>query len=270
MKSKLKNLLDKRYKISTQLYLSIGAAASLTVIASVVAWVSFAFVGGVQNRVNEGTVPFLASAFGTAQQSSALVAAAPRLAAVVNPDILDQIATEVGKDQAAFEEALAALIRQGGNKEISLRIKKLGEVLTENLTAIKRLVLQRFNLTDLRDTLQLQLTWVRKELNNVMVPAIDDQLFFAMTGFSKIDKPSVPREKHFSEEGSTSTATSPACGRTPPSRRSCSPPPSACRTPRSSSRCASVSRPRCAASDGAWPRSARFRCAPLSNRSSSR
>ena len=85
MKGALKNLLDKRYKISTQLYLSIGAAASLTVIASVVAWVSFAFVGEVQNRVNEGTVPFLASAFETAQKSSALVAAAPRLAAIVNP-----------------------------------------------------------------------------------------------------------------------------------------------------------------------------------------
>ncbi len=201
MKSALKILLDKRYQISTQLYLSIGAAASLTVIASVVAWVSFAFVGGVQNRVNEGTVPFLASAFGTAQHSSALVAAAPRLAAVVNPDNLEQIATEVAKDQEAFEKALAALIRQGGNQEISLRIKKLGDVLIENLTAIKRLVLQRFDLTDSHDTLQLQLTWVRKELSNVMVPAIDDQLFFAMTGFSKIDKPSVPREQHFSEEG---------------------------------------------------------------------
>ena len=201
MKSALKILLDMRYKISTQLYLSIGAAASLTVIASVVAWVSFAFVGGVQNRVNEGTVPFLASAFGTAQHSSALVAAAPRLAAVVNPDNLEQIATEVANDQEAFEKALAALIRQGGNQEISLRIKKLGDVLIENLTAIKRLVLQRFDLTDSHDTLQLQLTWVRKELSNVMVPAIDDQLFFAMTGFSKIDKPSVPREQHFSEEG---------------------------------------------------------------------
>ena len=201
VKGALKNLLDMRYKISTQLYLSIGAAASLTVIASVVAWVSFGFVGEVQNRVNEGTVPFLASAFGTAQQSSALVAAAPRLAAVVNPDILDQIATEVAKDQEAFETALAALIRQGGNEEISLRIKKLGDVLIENLNAIKQLVLQRFDLTDLRDTLQLQLTWVRKELNNVMVPAIDDQLFYAMTGYSDIDKAPVPREKHFSEEG---------------------------------------------------------------------
>ena len=201
MKGALKNLLDKRYKISTQLYLSIGAAASLTVIASVVAWVSFAFVGEVQNRVNEGTVPFLASAFETAQKSSALVAAAPRLAAVVNPDNLDQIATEVANDQEAFETALAALIRQGVNEEISLRIKKLGDVLIENLRAIKQLVLQRFDLTDQRDTLQLQLTWVRKELNNVMVPAIDDQLFYAMTGYRKIDEAPVPREKHFSEEG---------------------------------------------------------------------
>ena len=201
MKAALKNLLDKRYKISTQLYLSIGAAASLTVIASVVAWVSFGFVAQVQNRVNEGTVPFLASAFGIAQESTALVAAAPRLAAVVNPDILDQIATEVAKDQEAFETALAALIRQEGNEEISLRIKKLGDVLIENLNAIKQLVLLRFDLTDLRDTLQLQLTWVRKELNNVMVPAIDDQLFYAMTGYDKFGDAPVPREKHFSEEG---------------------------------------------------------------------
>ena len=201
MKDALKNLLDKRYQISTQLYLSIGTAASLTVIATVVGLVSFAFVGEVQNRVNEGTVPFLASAFETAQRSSALVSAAPRLAAVVNPDNLEQIATEVAKDQQAFESALAALLRQGGKEEISLRIKKLGDVLIENLEGIKQLVLQRFDFTDLRDTLQLQLTWVRKELNNVMIPAIDDQLFYAMTGYRNIDEASVPREKHFSEEG---------------------------------------------------------------------
>ncbi len=201
MKSVLRNILDKCYKISTQLYLSIGIAASLTVVASVVAWISFAYVGKVQNRVNKGTVPFLASAFETAQASIALVAAAPRLASVVNPDNLEQVATEVAKDQEAFETVLVSLIRHGDNEGISMEIKKLGDTLTQNLGAIKQLVLERFNLTDLRDTLQLQLAWVRKELTNVLIPAIDDQLFYVMSGYHTISEAPDPHEKHFAEEG---------------------------------------------------------------------
>ncbi len=197
----LKRLLDKRFRISTQLYLAIGGTASLTIVASLVAWLSFDYVGRAQRRVNEGSVPFMASAFEIAQKSSALVSAAPRLSTIVIPEELDKIATEVARDRKAFEEALLRLLRQeGGQQEISLSIRDQSATLIANIESIRQLVLQRFELTDLRDTLELQHEWVRKELTKILVPLIDDQLFYAMTGYRDIGEPRAPRAKHFTEE----------------------------------------------------------------------
>ena len=52
--------------LSTQLYLGIGGAVAFTIVASLVGWISFDRVGDVQNRVNEGSVPEMAAAFGRA------------------------------------------------------------------------------------------------------------------------------------------------------------------------------------------------------------
>ena len=66
----LKRLLEGRFRISSQLYLGIGSSAvMLTMVASLVGWFSFNRVGDAQSRVNEGSVPGMAAAFGVAQQS---------------------------------------------------------------------------------------------------------------------------------------------------------------------------------------------------------
>ena len=183
----LKRLLQSRSRISTQLYLGIGGAVVLTVIASLVGWISFDRVGDAQSRVNESSVPLLASAFRVAGRSADLVVAAPRLAAVEDPDDLARIARRVEKDREVFEAELGALTRTGGEAERFRRIIERGKALIANIEAIKALVLRRFDLVDLRDTLSLELTWLRKELSNILLPAIDDQLFFVMTGYRNLD-----------------------------------------------------------------------------------
>lgn len=196
----LKKVLDSRFKISTQLYLGIFGAVILTIVASLVGWVSFDRVGDAQSRVNEASVPALVAAFGVAQKSGALVTAAPRLTTVEEPEDLARIAGEVAKDRAAFETELARLTRQGGKEGRFQRIRARGDALIANIGDIKDSVLRRFDLIDLRDTLHLELSWVRSELANILVPAIDDQLFFAMTGYRNLGDAPAPRARHFSEE----------------------------------------------------------------------
>ena len=65
----LKHLFEGRFRIATQLYLGIGGAVAITMVASMVGWFSFDLVGDIQNRVNEGSVPEMAAAFGVARQS---------------------------------------------------------------------------------------------------------------------------------------------------------------------------------------------------------
>ena len=73
MSQRLRDALNIRHRISTQIYVGIGGAVVLTLAASLVGWFSFNRVGDFQSRVNERSVPELSAAFGVAQFSGVLV-----------------------------------------------------------------------------------------------------------------------------------------------------------------------------------------------------
>lgn len=196
----LKRLLEGRFRIAAQLYVGIGGAVILTISASLIGWFSFNRVGDAQHLVNEGSVPEMAAAFGVAQQSSALVAAAPRLTAAATPEEFEGVATEISQKRSIFEAQLATLVHQGGETEHYKRIRSQGNKLISNIQAIEDSVAERFVLTMSSESLRLELAEMRNELIGILVPAIDDQLFYAMTGYRNLGDAPVSRELHFSEE----------------------------------------------------------------------
>ncbi len=194
----LKRLLEGRFRISAQLYLGIGGAVVLTMGASLVGWFSFNEVGDAQRRVNEDSVPEMAAAFGVAQQSGTLTAAAPRLTAASTPEDLARVAAEIAAERDAFKAQLAALTQQGGEEERFVRIRGHGNALIANIAAIESSVAERFALSARSEALRAELAEVRSELDGILVPAIDDQLFYAMTGYRTLGEAPAPRERHFS------------------------------------------------------------------------
>ena len=186
-------------RLSTQLYLGIGGAAAFTIVASLVGWNSFDRVGDVQSRVNEGSVPEMAAAFAVAQQSGALVAAAPRLTAAATPDELARIAGRIAQDRKAFEAQLAALAGIGGDQAHSISLRRRGEALMANIEAIEASMAKRFDLASQRQARLQELTSLRSRLVGNLVPLIDDQLFYAVTGYRQLGKPPVPQQEHFSQ-----------------------------------------------------------------------
>ena len=195
----LKRLLEGRFRISSQLYLGIGGAVLLTMSASLVGWFSFNRVGEAQSRVNAGSVLGMAAAFGVAQQSGTLVDAAPRLIAAATPEAFAQVATEIDKEQSAFEDRLAILKQQGGEEERFSRIRVQGNTLISNIEAIEHSMAERFDLQARSEALRAELAKVRNELEGILVPLIDDQLFYAMTGYRNLGEPPAPRSQHFSK-----------------------------------------------------------------------
>ena len=195
----LKRLLESRFRISAQLYLSIGAAVMLTMVASLVGWFSFDRVGDAQSRVNEGSVPGMAAAFGVAQQSGALVAAAPRVASAASPEAFAMVTAEIAKERDTFEAQLAALTQQGGEEERFGRIRAHANTLISNIAAIEQSVAERFVLIERSEALRSELAEVRDVLVGALMPVIDDQLFYAMTGYRNLGEVPAPRAKHFSE-----------------------------------------------------------------------
>ena len=198
MKERLIRLLEIRYRISTQLYFGIGVAVALTISASLVGWFSFNQVGDAQNRVNEGSVPELAAAFGVAQFSGELVNAAPRLSAAETRESFSTVVSSIDESRAAFEGELILL--QGSKAERFDRIGADAETLFSNIEAIKEDRRTLFDLAERKEVLRNEIESVTLQLNDSLGPAIDDQLFYTVTGHRALGEPPAPRSEHFSEE----------------------------------------------------------------------
>lgn len=200
MKDWLKRVAESRFRISTRLYTGIGSAVVLTVAASLVGWFSINRVGDVQERVNEGSVPAMVVAFGVAQHNAELVAAAPRIAAAT-PEDLDSISEDIKETYAAFDSelvvALESTATSPGQEQL---VRGLGVTLRSNIEEIKMDRIELFRLADLKSGLQAQLTELRAEIDASLIPALDDQFFYLMTGFQEVDEPPSSRSDHLSEQ----------------------------------------------------------------------
>ena len=199
MRDRLKRLAASRFRISTRLYLGIGGAVALTAAASLVGWFSFTQVGNAQNRVNEGSVPELEAAFGIAEYSSTLVAAAPSLTAAATLPEFDSVSDEIAAGQSAFEEQMALLESRGADDERFKRIRSHADMLVSNIDAIKSDRTELFRLNSRSQTLRTDLEELRNRLDRAVILAIDDQLFYTMTGYRDIGEPPEPRSEHLSE-----------------------------------------------------------------------
>ncbi|MDE0066886.1 MAG: ATP-binding protein [Acidimicrobiaceae bacterium] len=199
MRDWLKRIAESRFRVSTRLYSVIGTAVVLTVAASLVGWFSINRVGDVQERVNEGSVPAMAVAFSVAQYSGELISASPRIAAAT-PEDLDSVAASINETYAAFDSELVALesaaMRPGQNQ----LVRGLGVTFRSNIEEIKFDRLELFQLDDLKSGLQAQLDELRAEIDAALIPALDDQFFFLMTGYRDLDEPPSSRAEHLSEE----------------------------------------------------------------------
>lgn len=183
-------------RISTQLQLVIAGAVALTLAASLVGWFSFSSVSEAQSRVNDASLPEITTAFHVAEAASALVAAAPRLTSAEAETYPDVVA-EINDAHAAFEDELAALAERGSQGELLSRVQEQADRLIDNIDRIKSTMPEFFSLESRTNVLREDLTAVQDELEGILDPALDDQLFYLMTGYSTLDAPPASSEESF-------------------------------------------------------------------------
>ena len=148
--------------------------------------------------MNEGSVPELAAAFGVAQFSGELVNAAPRLSAAETLESFSTVVSSIDESRDAFEAELTLL--QGSETERFDRIGTDAETLFSNIEAIKEDRRTLFDLAERKEVLRSEIERVTLQLNDYLGPAIDDQLFYTVTGHRVLGEPPAPRPEHFSEE----------------------------------------------------------------------
>ena len=169
-------------RISTQLYAGIFGAVVLTIVASVVSWISFTNVDRSQKRVSEESVPELAGAFSLAEFSNALVAAAPRLT-TASPSQFPVISAEVSDAQRKFQDLFKPLLRNNPDDVHVQGISEVADALEENITTITADMPHFYSLSRRIEVLQVQIPTLHDEVEGIIIPAIDDQLFFQVTGY---------------------------------------------------------------------------------------
>ena len=106
---------------------------------------------------------------------------------------------DIDQAYASFEQQMAALEQGDSEQERVLRIRERADTIIANIEALERETSGVFELTTRREALQLELTEVRASLDDALAPAIDDQLFFALTGYRSLTAAPAPREEHLSE-----------------------------------------------------------------------
>ncbi len=194
----LKRLLAIRYRISTQLFAAFGVAVALTVAASLIGWFSFQRVGEAQARVNEGSVPEMEAAFGVAEFSGSLVSAAPRLTTSSTPEELARVWAEIASSGTTIESHLEAL--DDADPVRSQRIRGYSNGLDNYIETIRVNMGRAFQLGQQSDALLDDMVQLRAELEEVLIPAVDDEYFYIITGRTDMDNIVAPYAIHFSEE----------------------------------------------------------------------
>ena len=193
----LKRLLALRYRISTQLFAAFGVAVALTVAASLIGWFSFQRVDEAQAKVNEGSVPEIEAAFGVAESSSALVAAAPRLTTAAAEDEVAVVWSEIVAATGLMEGRLQDL--EEASPVGAQRIRGYSDGLQNYIETIRANMSRAFDLNQQTDKLLNDMTQLRAELEQTLTPAADDQLFYIHTGRSELNAFVAPQPIHFSE-----------------------------------------------------------------------
>ncbi len=169
----------------------------MTLGASLVGWFSFDRVGDVQSKVNDGSVPEMAASFGVAQFVGNLVAAAPRLASAATPDEFDRVSSEITESYRLFEQELSSLEERSAQP--TAHIRRSGDTLLANLEDLEDGKAEYFELEQVLTELQAELADVRTRLGGTLVPAIDDQLFYTLTGQRGLGDQPDPRSVYLSE-----------------------------------------------------------------------
>ena len=207
----LKRIWSLRKRISTQMYMGIGSALILTIAASVVGWLSFNRVDAAQTQVAEVNLPEMISALRIAESTSTLTAAAPRLAAAGTPQELTAVSLEIAQAREGFERQIEAMQSEMGEigeeegfsdwliRERFASILNNSQTLFANLNVIESTMPRIFDLNNRSEALRLELIDLRNRLETLVVPAIDDQLFYQLTGYQDLGEPPAPTEEHMNQ-----------------------------------------------------------------------
>ena len=109
-------------------------------------------------------------------------------------------AADIAESNTALIGQLALLQGQHADDERFARMRTHVDSLTSNTHTIQVGMVKSFPRANRIAALQAEIVEVGGQLDHILLPAIDDQYFYAMTGYGSLDEPPETRTEEFSGE----------------------------------------------------------------------
>src|SRR5947209_19363080 len=170
-----------KFGIKVRLQAAFGAVAIMTVIAAVVAIMSFAETEHGFERVSTREVPMMTDALRLSVASGEISAAAARYVAAKTSDDRRVIVGQIATRSRDLDDILNRLrVGQGEAGGFSIA-EPMAQRLKENLKAMETVISER---TDIRDKLDTRLDALHKvhaKISDKLTPIVDDSYFEVVT-----------------------------------------------------------------------------------------
>jgi methyl-accepting chemotaxis protein len=179
----------RRFGIRAHLFLAFGVVAALTVLASLVAFLSYNRVGDTLAAITERNMPAMSLALTLARESAEITATAPTLAAAADQKTHDAAMATVEAHMQSLGKAIDALAAHPEGAASAATLRKTLQELAANLTEVSGSVERRLAAQAERETLAKSIRAAHGLLAQKLAPMVDDANFNLTIGLqSATDK----------------------------------------------------------------------------------
>lgn len=179
-------LWESRARISTLLVFYFVGGMAFMVTASILVLVFFWFLADKLNQVNDENVPQMVTAFQLAQESAELAASLPRLTTATQDDF-EEIVASVNESAMSFDLLLELISRPETGSNLATNLLASEQKMRANIDEVISLVSRRFELLNASSQILEDAKRLQDMLQANLHLLLDDQLFFAMTGYRHLD-----------------------------------------------------------------------------------
>jgi methyl-accepting chemotaxis protein len=178
----LKSLSGYARGLRGKLFLAFAAVAGLTVLASIVALLSYGEVGQSLNGIAGRNLPAMAASVRLTKASAEIVSLAPTLATAGSEQDRDVALAAVHANERALKEAIDELAALPGGETSTAPLRKAASEMTGNLAQIAAAVEQRLKLQAQRMAADKRARAAHDTMSAALAPRVDDASFDLVTG----------------------------------------------------------------------------------------
>jgi methyl-accepting chemotaxis protein len=161
--------------IRARLYIAFGFAASMTVIGSLIALYIFNNISWTTTEIVSRSTPAMVQSLRLADETSTLLATAPRLMAVTDERQRAEVAGELSDKEQNLLGLSERLRETTGSQNLDIDVAQ--GTMTDRLYALNRAVAERIAISSQRQSMALSVRKVHEEFLEVITPVIDDANF---------------------------------------------------------------------------------------------